>query len=873
MDIKKRNSQNFKMMKQNGFVLFIALCCFSMNSIAQEVKKQLKKEDYPLWGKLLIQELSNKGNWVSYTMHYDDQIDTLFIENTQNKKRFEIAKAKPGKFINENWYACLLPDKSLELIDLKKGRIQHFREIENFQVINSKNYILLQSTVNNGFYSLKVLNLNNLEAKTWTNVINFKYNPFNNTLAISQFQNNQNELVAVSILESFKENRLDTSPTEKFTALTWQLQGQNLVYRKGFNKIAYATNLVKESIELNVEEMSFYSNYSLSDNGSLPLSLSKDGKKVFFGLQQNEDEAKSENPQIWNTKDRWIYPKYKKIAAWQHLPKIGVWLPKENKTFALTDTDLPKGFLNGNQNYALTYNPMTNEPQFKKEAPIDIYCQKIGTETKFLLFEKFSFNEFEFQCSPCGQFIFYFKEGDWFSYSFSDEKHRNITATLNSRFDVEYYDRPDTRPVYGFAGWTTDSKALLYDKYDVWLLSGDGKIKKQLSQGRETGICFRLQKQYSENQDNNHFNRFEKGIYDLSKDLLLTTEKATKKGYAIWSIEKGIEIWEQQSKRFEQIKKAENQKRYVYTVEHFTEAPKIIYYDQEKNYKKTIRQSNAHHKNYEWGNVKLITYKNPNGTELKGSLYYPANYNPEKKYPLIVRVYERFSDSYDRYINPTDFNAAGFNTANLTTQGFFILQPDIEYEIGNPGITATHCVLAAVDEAIKTASIDKNRIGLIGHSFGGYETLFILTQTDRFATGVASAALSDITAKYLYVDWTQDSPNYWRFENYQSRMGKSLFEDRAGYQRNSPMANIEKINTPLLTWNGLEDILVNPTQSYALYTALRRLKKNNVLLLYEQERHTIVNKKNQKDLTLKVENWFKHYLQGNEEMDWMKPQN
>ena len=123
------------------------------------------------------------------------------------------------------------------------------------------------------------------------------------------------------------------------------------------------------------------------------------------------------------------------------------------------------------------------------------------------------------------------------------------------------------------------------------------------------------------------------------------------------------------------------------------------------------------------------------------------------------------------------------------------------------------------------------------------------------------------------MDWTLDSPNYWRFENYQSRMGKSLFEDRAGYQRNSPIANIEKINTPLLTWNGLDDLLVNPTQSYSLYTALRRLQKKNVLLLYEQERHTIVNKMNQQDLTLKVENWFKHYLQGNEEMEWMKPQN
>lgn len=874
MDIKKSNNRHLKNSQTQGYLMCIILCFCSINSMAQLVKKQVKKEDYALWGKLQIQEISNKGNWVSYTMMYDDQKDTLCIQNTQNKKIFEIPKAKQGKFIGEKWYACLLPENSLKLIELKKGKTHFFNETKSFQVINSENHIVMQSNSSEESQNLMVLNLNNLKTKTWNNTTNFKYNPFNQTLAISQFKNNQNELVLVNINKSYTETVLDTSPTETFAALTWQENGQNLVYTKGVKTIGYYNESIKKLVELNLDETPFFSeNHNLLSNGSLPITLSKEGNKVFFGFQQNEVESKKENPQIWNTKDRWIYPKNKKAAGWMHLPKIGVWMPEENKTFALTDYNLPKGFLNGNQNYVITYNPMTNEPQFKKEAPLDMYCQKIGTDTKSLLLEEYPFSEFDFHLSPCGQFIFYFKEGNWFSYNFDDEKHRNLTVDLNSSFDLEYYDRPDTHPAYGFAGWTIDNNALLYDKYDVWMISGDGKITKQLTQGRTTGTCFRLQKQYSENQDHNFFNRFEKGVYDLSKDLLLSIEKSTLKGFATWSMAKGIEIWEEQTKRLEQVKKAKQQNRYVYSVEHFNEPPKLIFHDRDKNYKKTVKQSNAHHKNYQWGVVKLITYKNEKGKELKGSLFYPADYNHNKKYPMIVRIYETFSESYDRYVNPTDYNSTGFNSANLTTQGFFVLQPDINYEIGNPGISATDCVLAAVDEAINTAPINKNKIGLIGHSFGGYETLFILTQTNRFATAVASAALSDFNAKYLYIDWTFDAPNYWRFENYQSRMGKSLFEDRAGYERNSPLANVEKINTPLLTWNGLDDLLVNPTQSYSLYAALRRLRKDNVLLLYEGERHSILNKNNQKDLTEKVENWFKHHLQGKEELDWMKPQN
>ena len=176
------------------------------------------------------------------------------------------------------------------------------------------------------------------------------------------------------------------------------------------------------------------------------------------------------------------------------------------------------------------------------------------------------------------------------------------------------------------------------------------------------------------------------------------------------------------------------------------------------------------------------------------------------------------------------------------------------------GESAKKCVLAAVDAVLLKYNVDPNRIGLTGHSFGGFETDYIIAKTDRFAAAVSGAAVTNLVSGYLYYNTNSASPNFWRFENHQQRMGKSLFEDLSSYLRNSPVLQAEGVNTPLLAWTGEEDKQVYYFQSIEYYLALRRLNKEHTLLIYPGESHTIIDKKNQADLTKRIEAWFAKYL-------------
>lgn len=870
-DINKYFSQS----KSTYWIGLLLSCIFyANNGMCQVHKKMLQKEEYHLWGKTQINELSEKGNWISYAMIYSEGQDTLFIKHTTKETAFHVIEGKQGMFIGEKWFVCLKQSNSLEVINLLSGKLITFENIKGYKIAENKKFIVMESMPQNNVQKLTVFNIETLKSSTWDNIAKYYLNHKNNRMAICSMTDEGNSLRIIDLKTLKDRVELESNATESITNVTWQNEGDNLAYLMGDNKIVHFSlkNQIKSVVNLK-DNLLTKENQKLVTDGRLPLTISNDGKRVFFGVINNKKEQEKTNVQIWNTQDRLIYPENKIIARWDNMPKIAVWIPDENKMMLLTDNNLPKGYLNGDQRYIIKYNPMTYEPQFEKEAPLDIYAQKIGESSNTLVLQNYKFSEFHFRFSPCGNFIVYFKDKNWYSYSLKEKTHRNLTLKLKTSFDLEYTDYPSIPPPYGFGGWTNENEALIYDKYDVWQISCKNNFVKKLTDGRETETCYRILKQYAENNDSNFFNRFQEGVYDVSKGLLFSVEKNERKGFAVLSKDDRLQNCVLEHKRIQQITKAKEANHFAYTEEHFNEPPKIFLYNRDKNSKRKLVETNQHHKNYYWGSSELIQYKGINDKELKGSLFYPANYDSGIKYPMVVMVYETFSGLFDKFIYPTDNNTDGFNLANLTSQGFFVLKPDITYEVGNPGISATKCVMAAIEATIKKVAVAEDKIGLMGHSFGGYETLFILTQTNRFATAIAGAAVSDLSSKYLYIDWTLSRPNYWRFEKQQVRMGKSLFEDRAGYDRNSPIANIEKINTPLLTWSGFEDLNVNPTQSYAVYAALRRLNKQNTLLLYEGERHAILNKENQVDLTNKIESWLKHYLQGKEKMDWMYPQN
>jgi dipeptidyl aminopeptidase/acylaminoacyl peptidase len=265
----------------------------------------------------------------------------------------------------------------------------------------------------------------------------------------------------------------------------------------------------------------------------------------------------------------------------------------------------------------------------------------------------------------------------------------------------------------------------------------------------------------------------------------------------------------------------------------------------------------------------MIHYSNSIGQSLNGALFYPANYDPMQKYPMVVYPYEKQSRDLFQYENPSMLNMGGFNVTNFTTRGYFVLLPDIIHVKGDTGISALDCVVAATQKVIDMGIIDKDKIGLMGHSFGGYEANFIITQTDIFAAAVSGSGVSDMVSWYLTMGWNGSKPDMWRSETQQWRMGKSFYDDQHAYYRNSPIVHALNIQTPVLLWSGKLDYQVDWHQNMEFYLALRRLGKKNIMLLYPDEGHVIFGVDNQIDLTNKTQDWFDYYLKDKKTTEWI----
>ena len=237
---------------------------------------------------------------------------------------------------------------------------------------------------------------------------------------------------------------------------------------------------------------------------------------------------------------------------------------------------------------------------------------------------------------------------------------------------------------------------------------------------------------------------------------------------------------------------------------------------------------------------------------------------------MVVHIYDVMSDELHQYVNPSFLNPEGFNVTNYALNGYFVLMPDIIYKMGNPGSSAVDCVTAGVNAVIAKDIVDKDKVGLYGHSFGGYETNFIISQTNIFAAAVSGAGVSDIISYYFNISRNGDfRSDMWRFENQQFRIGKSLYEDKEAYISNSPIMYAENVKTPLLLWAGKNDRIIPWNQSVTYYLALQRLGVKNMLFAYPDEDHSLENAENQTDLSKRMMAWFDYFLKEKPTQSWI----
>jgi len=464
--------------------------------------------------------------------------------------------------------------------------------------------------------------------------------------------------------------------------------------------------------------------------------------------------------------------------------------------------------------------------------------------------------------SPKAEYFLHYEDGHYFVYDTAALESRNITKDVSTSFINEEDDHNVVKPPIRALGWVKGGKSvLLSDNWDFWQVSVDGGPGVNLTvNGKKDKIRYRSRFV---------LDREEKGI-DLSDAVYFNAlAEWTKKG-GIARLDNGnpgvkMLLWEDAV--FSNLTKAENADVFLYTQQTYEKYPDYYVTARDLAGGRKITEANPQQKDFLWSSgSKLIDFESDKGDRLQASLFLPANYEEGKSYPMVVQIYEKLTARFNSYYSPS---ANGFNKSVYTSNGYAVLMPDIVYRVNDPGMSAVWCVVPAVKAAIETGIVDAEKVAIHGHSWGGYQTSFLVTQTDVFAAAIAGAPLTNMISMYSSVYWNTGSANIPIFESSQGRFTGGPWEIFEAYERNSPVHFAANIKTPLMILHNDKDGAVDFNQGITFFNTIRRMRKPVIMLQYTGENHGLRKPANQKDYTVRMKEFLDHHLQGKRAPEWL----
>jgi dipeptidyl aminopeptidase/acylaminoacyl peptidase len=659
------------------------------------------------------------------------------------------------------------------------------------------------------------------------------------------------------------------SKPPRFKIYLWP-RGSNAPLTQGSDRNHASSAPAAASEIVSSSSPGFRKDFVVSDAANLSFSL--DGSRLFLGAAPPPEPEKSADDQtpadekvlvdLWHWKDDYIQP-IQKVRAEQERQrsyramydvkgKKFVQLADEKMETLVPSTDGRLAIGSDNRAYRVMsdYDPGLT----------DFYLVSAEDGTRKLVTEKQRFNV---SLSPGGRYAIYFDGKDWTSYTIANGTRVNLTKSLGVNFFNEESDTPEIPNAYGIAGWTKDDhEVLIYDHFDIWQVSPDGGGAKNLtdSVGRRDHIQFRYVR----------LDQRERSI-DPAKPLLLhaENEETRDSGFYRDRVNGGLpEKLIMGAKDYNNPTRAKDADVLIFTASRFDEFPDIWVTDSSFKAPKKISNGDAQRAQFNWGTAELVNFKNTDGVPLKGLLLKPDNFDPKKKYPMIVYIYERLTQGLHSWRAPAP--GTSINAAYYVSNGYLIFMPDIVYTTGYPGRNALQCVLPAVQAVVDRGFVDENNIGIQGHSWGGYQIAYMVTQTNRFKAAEAGAAVANMTSAYSGIRWGTGLPRQFQYEHSQSRIGGSLWEYPMRYLENSPIFHVDKVQTPLLLINNDEDDAVPWYQGIEFFLGLRRLNKEAYMFSYNGEKHGLRKRINQMDYTRRMQEFFDHFLKGAPAPEWMQ---
>jgi dipeptidyl aminopeptidase/acylaminoacyl peptidase len=603
-------------------------------------------------------------------------------------------------------------------------------------------------------------------------------------------------------------------------------------------------------------------------------------------------DSEDENPSLvlWHAKDpRLQSQQIVQEQADRAFSYLSEYRFAENKFVRLSDDALRSVTTVGHDHFA--YGIDTREydqpASYNGRRFIDVYSVDLKTGERKLLLKKHG-NSLQVPSPDGRRFLFWGENAQYWVYDLVTGEKRDVTTGVPTVFadtsdDHNNLVTPPRFPV----GWSKDGNSvLLSDGFDVWKVpvkAGSGSAVNLTVNGAKDQLRYQRLYNFESAPAGGRGGRgggggggggrggggFQDGI-DLSKPLYFATygEWTKKEGLAkVMPGKAGAQMLVNADARLT-YQKAKEADVYLYTRMTAIDYPNYYVANPDFSGGRQITDINPQQKEFAWtSGVKLINYTSDKGDKLQGALYLPANYEPGKKYPLLVTIYEKRSNLLHTYVAPNETSTP--NRAIYTSRGYAVLDPDIVYRVNDPGMSAVWCVIPAVKAAIATGIVDSANMGIWGHSWGGYQTAFLVTQTNIFKSAIAGAALTDMVSMYSSIYWNTGGTNQAIFESSQGRFKGNFIDNYDAYIRNSPVFHAKNVQTPLVLLHNDKDGAVDFNQGITYFNTLRQLGKNVILLEYVGENHGLARPVNQKDYAVRQREWFDHYLKGTPAPDWM----
>lgn len=664
----------------------------------------------------------------------------------------------------------------------------------------------------------------------------------------------------------------------RFTQVTFDEQGRKLAFvyvdddKKASLWIAEGNGKAQQAV--NQEHTGMYPGWVISPHASL--RFAEDASHIYLGTAPAPKEKDKHilaenrpNVQVWSGDEpvQYTVQQYNLKKDLKKSYAAVYWLT-ENKLVQLADTLLSEAVLpaaSGEWAVVSTSKPYSLASMWEGRTRYDYYKVSLRTGKRSLIS---SADYTEYRLSPEGKYAYGYNVADscWHTYHLETDRSCRLGGEQAFKAWNEENDVPDYPEAYGVAGWTKgDNRLLVYDRYDIWSFNpaGKGEAENLTADGRENRRSYRWL-----NLDK------ELRYIDLGKPQLLAAFDEKTKGQAVYrcDFKKGTRpvCLIGGNFRIDNVQKAKDADRVLFTKENFETYPDICTsaadFTAPVQLTHEIRQQEA----FKWGTAELVSWVSLDGDTLEGLLFKPADFDPQKKYPMIVNFYERNSETLHRYRMP-EAHRSTIDYHLYLSNGYLVFNPDIRYKVdGFPGEDCYNCVMPGISAIAAQGFVDMKHIGAQGHSWGGYQVAYLATRTNLFAAIESGAPVVNMFSAYGGIRWGSGLNRSFQYEHTQSRLGATPWESPVRYFENSPLFLMDKVKTPILIMHNDQDGHVPWYQGIEYFVALKRLQKPVWMLNYTGEPHWPLKIPNKVDFQTRMFQFFNHYLQGAPMPKWMK---